>query len=172
MLVRQQRLDLRMVQKLAHELRKHLAILQSVPVLREGGGVPDRIVRRKPHEPAVQEIVVQLFHQLSFRSNAVEHLEQQCAQQLLRRDRGTSFARVELPQAAVQFAEHLTDKLPDLPQRMARRNPRLRRYVRKQPTLILKSTPHANLRRFVIETESSYSRYGEGFFSKLLEVHH
>src|ERR1039458_4037878 len=127
-----------MVQKLAHELGKHLAILQSVSILREGGRVPDQVVRRKPHEPTVQEIVVQLFHQLPFRPNAVEHLEQQCAQQLLRRDRGTSFARVELPQAAVQLAEHLTDKLPDLPQRMARRNPRLWRYVRKQPTLILK----------------------------------
>src|SRR5208282_4458879 len=151
MLVRQQRLYLRMVQKLAHELRKHLAILQSVSVLREGGRIPDRIVRRKPHEPTVQKIVVQLFHQLSFPTNAVEHLKQQCPQQLLRRDRGTSSARVELPQAPVQLAQHLTDKRPDFPQWMARRNPSLRRYVRKQPALILKSTPHANLRRFVIE---------------------
>src|ERR1039458_8246383 len=138
MLVRQQRFYLRMVQKLGHELRKHVAVLQSVSVLREGGRVPDRIVGRKPYEPAVQKIVVQLFHELSFRPNAVEHLQQQRAQQLLRRDRGTSFARVELPQATVQLAEYLTDKLPDLPQRMARRNPRLWRYVRKQPTLILK----------------------------------
>src|ERR1035437_1855355 len=129
MLVRQQRFYLRMVQKPGHEFRKHLAVLQSVSVLREGGRVPDRIVGRKPYEPAVQKIVVQLFHELSFRPNAVEHLQQQRAQQLLRRDRGTSFARVELPQATVQLAEYLTDKLPDLPQRLARRNPRLRRYV-------------------------------------------
>lgn len=40
-------------------------------------------------------------------------------------------------QATVQFAEHLTDKLPDLSQRMACRNPRLRRYIRKQPAPIL-----------------------------------
>src|SRR5450759_4452133 len=138
MLVRQQRFYLRMVQKLAHELRKHLAVLQPVTVLREGGGVPNRIVGRKPHEPAVQKIVVQLFHELSFRPDAVEHLQQQSAQQLLRRDRGTSFARVKLPQATVQLAEYLTDKLPDFPQRMAHRHPCLRRYVRKQPALILK----------------------------------
>src|ERR1019366_2504509 len=50
MLIRQQRLYLRMVQKLAHELGKHLAILQSRPVLGEGVGNPDRIVRRKPHD--------------------------------------------------------------------------------------------------------------------------
>src|ERR1039458_4113163 len=146
MLIRQQRLYLRMVQKLAHELGKHLAILQSVSVLREGGRVPDRIVRRKPHEPAVQKIIVQLFHELSFRPNAVEYLQQQCAQQLLWRDRGPSFARVELAQATVQLAEHLSDKLSNLSQRRARRNPRLRRYIRKQPTLILKCSPHASLR--------------------------
>src|SRR5438552_5418892 len=65
MLVRQQRLDLRVVEKLDHEFGKHLAVLQSVAALREGGRVPDRVVGRKPHEPAVQEIVVQLLHQLA-----------------------------------------------------------------------------------------------------------
>src|SRR5674476_303312 len=78
------------VQELGHELRKHLAVLQSVSVLREGGRIPGWIVGRKPDDPAAQKIVVQLFHELSFRPNAVEHLEQQCAQQLLRRDRGPS----------------------------------------------------------------------------------
>ena len=151
MLVRQQGFDLRMVQKFAHELRKHLTVLQSVAVLRKGGWVPDRIVGRKPHEPPVQKIIIQLLHKLSFRPDAVEHLKQQCAQQLLRRDRGSSFARVELPQATVQLAEHLTDKLPDFPQRMASRNPSLRRDIRKQPALILKCSPHASLRQFAIE---------------------
>src|SRR5438094_909317 len=47
MLVRQQWLDLRMVQKLAHELGKHLAALQSIAVLREHGRVPDRVVGRE-----------------------------------------------------------------------------------------------------------------------------
>ena len=80
MLVRQQRLDLRMVQKLGHELGKHLPVLQPVAVLGEGGRVPDRIVGRKAHEPAVHQIVIQLLHQLAFRPDAVEHLEQQRAQ--------------------------------------------------------------------------------------------
>src|SRR6266487_2112257 len=151
MLVRQQRLDLRMVQKLGHEFGKHLAVLQSLAVLREGGRVPDRVVGRKPHKPPVQEIVVQLLHQLAFRPDAVEHLEQQRAQQLFRRNRGTAFARVELPQATVQFAQYIAHKLPDLPQRMVRRHPRLGRDVRKQPTLIHKCAPHAGPRRFVIE---------------------
>jgi hypothetical protein len=58
--VRQQRLNLWMGQKFAHELGKHRAGLQPIAVLREGGRVPDRVVGRKSHEPAVQEIVVQL----------------------------------------------------------------------------------------------------------------
>jgi hypothetical protein len=36
-----------MVQKLGHEFGKHLAVLQSLAVLREGGRVPDRVVGRK-----------------------------------------------------------------------------------------------------------------------------
>jgi hypothetical protein len=86
-------------------------------------GHPDRVVRRKPHEPAVQKIVVQLLHQLAFRPNAVEHLQQQCAQQLLWRDRGTSFAGVKLPKVTVQLTQNMADKLPDLPQRVVRRPP-------------------------------------------------
>ena len=61
-----------MAQKLAHELCQHLAILQPIAVLREHGRVPDRVVGRKTHEPAVQKIVIQLLHQLPFRANAVE----------------------------------------------------------------------------------------------------
>src|SRR3954447_57898 len=66
-----------MVQKPGHELREHIAVLQPLPVLGKGGRVPDRIVRRQSHEPAIQKIVVQLVHQLAFRADAVEHLQQQ-----------------------------------------------------------------------------------------------
>jgi hypothetical protein len=90
MLVRQSRLDLRMV--LVHELRKHVAVLQPLTVLREAGRVSDRIVRRQPHEPAVQAIVVQLLHQPSFRQNAVERACTAIAPE----DRGASFVRIEL----------------------------------------------------------------------------
>src|SRR5271169_2546622 len=81
---------------------------------------------------------------MSWRPNAVEHLQQQRAQQLLWRDRGTSFARIELAKATVQFAQHLTDKRPYPPQRMARWHPRFRRDVRKKPALINKCAAHAS----------------------------
>src|SRR5262249_34291437 len=44
-----------MVQKLGHEFGKHLAILQSVAVLREGGRIPDRVVGRKPHTSGTRD---------------------------------------------------------------------------------------------------------------------
>src|SRR5271168_1562084 len=141
-----------MVQKLGHELCKHVSVLQPVPVLRKRGRVPDRVVGRKSHEPAVQKIVVQLFHQLSFRSDAVKHLQQQCAQQLLRSDRATSFACVELPQAdgaPAPVPRARGTKTACLDQKM--------RHACKPPPIRDK------------KTESANSRRGEEFFSGLLE---
>ena len=142
MLVRQKRLHLRVIQKLRHELLKHLAVLQSIPVLGESRRVPHRVVRRKPGEPAIQKIIVELFHQLAFRADAVEHLEQQGAQQLLRRDRGAARARIELSEAGAQVFQNRPNQLPYLPQRMLRRHPRLRRQIGKQSALISKSSAH------------------------------
>jgi hypothetical protein len=45
-LIRQQRLDLWMVQKLVHELPEHIPALKPIPVLGEAGRVPDRIIGR------------------------------------------------------------------------------------------------------------------------------
>jgi len=79
MLVRKQRLYLRVLQKTGHELRKHIAVLQLLSVLREGGGVLDTIVGRKPHDPTAGKTIYQPLHELSLRPDAVKHLEQQCA---------------------------------------------------------------------------------------------
>ena len=75
--------------------------------------VPHWVVWRKSYEPAVQKIVIQSPHQLAFRPDAIEHLQQQRVQQLLRRDRRTPFAGVELAQAAVQLAQHIAHKFPN-----------------------------------------------------------
>ena len=53
---------------------------------------------------------------------------------------------------------------------MLRPHPRLRRNVRKQPTLIGKYPSHASLRRFVIEKlNQQILAMARSFFSKLLE---
>jgi hypothetical protein len=61
MLVREQRLDLWMVQQPGHELLQDVAALQPLAVLGEGRGIPHRIVRRQSDEPAQQQVVVELL---------------------------------------------------------------------------------------------------------------
>src|SRR5215472_7016676 len=156
-----------MVQKLGHELGEYLAALQPVAVLREHARVPHQVVGRKSHEPAVQKIVVQLLHQLAFRPDAVEHLQQQGAQQLLRRDRRTAFARVKPRKATVQLSQHQAsgsssaDGSPaPAPQakctKTADADPKIPPACKPPPIRDRK-------------TESANPRYGEGFFSELLE---
>ena len=78
------------------ELGRDIAVEQPVAVLAEHGRIPHRIVRRQPDEPAEQQVVVELLHQLPFRAHRVERLQQQRSQQPLRRDRRPAFARIQL----------------------------------------------------------------------------
>ena len=142
MLVRQQRLDLGMVQQPGHEFLKDVASLQPFAVLGERRGIPHRVVWREPDEPAIQQIIVELFDQLAFRADAVKGLQQQRAQQLLRGNRGAAFARIKPPETRTQLLENGTHQVPHSPKRMRRRNPLLWRYVREQPTLIPKPAAH------------------------------
>ncbi len=75
MLVRQQRPDILVLQQCLHEPSEQIALLQTLAVLCKRGGVPHAIVRCKPNEPAVQQVVVQLLHQLPFTPDAIQHLE-------------------------------------------------------------------------------------------------
>src|SRR5271168_4635433 len=104
MVARQKRLHIGMVEKLAHEFLQDLAVLQPVTVLRERRRIPDRIIGGEPDEPTKQEIVIQLFHELALRAQAIEYLDQQGAQQLFRWNRRAPFARIKLPQAAAQIS--------------------------------------------------------------------
>jgi hypothetical protein len=142
MVIGQERLHLRMVQKLRHELLKHVAALQPLPVLGERRRVPDGVVRGEPNKPAIQKIIVELLHQLAFRADRVERLKQLGAQQLLRRDRRPPLAGIKLAEARTEVLQNRPHQLPDFPQRMPGRHPRLRRDVGKQPTLIPKVSPH------------------------------
>jgi dienelactone hydrolase len=47
---------------------------------------PRRVVRRQPNEPAEQQVVLRLLHELALRAHAEQDLQQHRAQQLLRRD--------------------------------------------------------------------------------------
>jgi hypothetical protein len=57
-LLRSQRLDPRLRQHSGQELGGDLARQQAVAVFGEGGGVPHRIIRAEPDEPAEQQVEV------------------------------------------------------------------------------------------------------------------
>ena len=87
----------------------------------------------EPDEPAEQQVVVQLLHQLALRAHRVERLQQQGPQQLLRRDRGPAVQRVELLELPVQRRQRGIRDRQDRPQRMARRHPALAAHIAEQP---------------------------------------
>ena len=97
MLIRQQLSDLRKVQNGGHELARNIAIEEPVSVLAEYGCIPHRIVRPEADEPSEQQIVIKLLHQLSFGPYRIEGLQQQRAQQTLRRNRGPAVPGIPTP---------------------------------------------------------------------------
>jgi hypothetical protein len=92
MLVREQAAGTRLLDHRAEKALRHLALKQPLAVLGEHRHVPHRIVDAQAHEPAEQEIVIELLHQHPLTAHRIQHLHQQRAQQLLRRDRGPSSA--------------------------------------------------------------------------------
>src|ERR1035438_172121 len=84
--------------------------------------VPYRVVHAQTHEPAEQQVVVQLLDQLTLRADRVKRLQQKRPQHILRRDRGTARSRVQLGELRVQRLEHAVGQGANLTQRVIRTN--------------------------------------------------
>ena len=69
MLVRKQRSHRFVSKKLGQKLTCHLRLEQPVAVLREHGRHPYWIIHAQTDEPTIEQIVMQLFHQLAFRAD-------------------------------------------------------------------------------------------------------
>ncbi len=98
---------------------------QALTVLAEHGGHPARIVHRQANEPSKQQVVLRLLHQLPLGANAVQHLQQHGAQQLLGRDAGSSALDVVFIHTGEQLAhlaQRLVDHRADDPQRVIHRH--------------------------------------------------
>lgn len=118
-------------QKLAHpleahqftqKLSRHIGFKQPVAIVGENRRMPRRRVKRQANEPAEQQIVINLLHQLPFRTNREERLQQCRPQQHLRWDRRPAHARIERLEATIQTTKHFIAQLPDRPQRMIQRD--------------------------------------------------
>ena len=111
----------RLGQHAREEGLRDIAIQQALPVLRERRRVPDRLVHVQPDEPAEQQVVIQLLHQLPLTAHREEHLQQQGPQQFLRRDRGAANLRIEFGERGRQLMQHRVHHAPDHAQRMVLR---------------------------------------------------
>ena len=83
---------------------------QTLAVFREHRGHPHRLLHGQADEPAVQQVVLDLLHELALRTDAVKHLKQHGAQQFLGRDAGP-------PAFAVRFVHSCKQRI-HLPQRL------------------------------------------------------
>lgn len=135
---------LRQVQHAGKELGRDIACEQAVTVLAEGGGIPDWIIGRQSDKPAEQKIVVELLHQLPFRTHRIERLHKQCPQQSFRRHRWPAVARVQLVELPRQPCQHRVGQRADCPQRMIRRYPPLYRNVAEKGRRSLIFAAHRN----------------------------
>lgn len=93
----------RLTQHRLEEPSRRLSTQQAVPFLGKRGRVPYRLVVTQAHEPAEQQVVLQLLHQHPLRSHRVQHLQQQRSQQLRRWNGGTPARRIHPRKHRLQF---------------------------------------------------------------------
>jgi hypothetical protein len=112
--------------------QRAVAVDQPLAVLGEHRNVPHHGIQRQPDKPAEQQIVAELLHQLTLRAHRIEGLQQQGAQQFLRRNRRPSGLGIELLKFRRQRHQRLTHNLADRPQRMIHWHPRLAAHIAEQ----------------------------------------
>jgi hypothetical protein len=75
-----------MIHELGQELPRHVGLEQPIAILREHRRHPYRLVHAEPDEPAIKKVIIELLHQLPFRPDRIERLQQKRTQQPLRRN--------------------------------------------------------------------------------------
>jgi hypothetical protein len=98
---------------------------QTLPVLGEHGHIPDRGVEAQSHEPSIENVEVQLLHELPLAPDRVQRLEQQGAEELLGRDGRPPDLRVQPREPRRQVPQHLIDQHSDRAQGVIGRHPLL-----------------------------------------------
>jgi hypothetical protein len=126
---------LRTLVDLGEETLRHLGRQQAIAVLRDHRMVPHRIVHAETHEPAEQQVVIDLLDQLPLAPHREDHLQQHSPQHIFGRDGGPPLIRIQRAELRVQRPQHLVRQLANLPQRMILRNPPLQRHIAEHPVL-------------------------------------
>src|SRR5262245_6569546 len=116
---------------------RQILIQHPFAVLAEHRMIPYRLVHLQAHKPAKQQVVVELLHQQPFTAHRIEHLQQQGAEQPLRRNRRTSALRVQPVKIRRHLRQHCIGHLAHTPEWVSSRNPLLQRHVAEHPSLKL-----------------------------------
>ena len=104
--------------------------------------MPDRIVWAQAHEPAEQQVVVELLQQQPLRTDPIERLQQRSQQQLLRWNRWTPFQGIQPAEGGIEPIKSLIRQLANPPERMAGRDPLFDRDVGEQGATALLLASH------------------------------
>lgn len=129
MFIGSQLLPLGQNQDLAEELPHDGFRQQPLPVLRKGRRRPHAVIHGKADEPAVQEVVLDVLHQLPLGADGKEHLDKAGPQQPFGRDAGATGTGIQLLEGRVHRRQDAIDQHPQLPQGMIRRYPFFQRPV-------------------------------------------
>ncbi len=143
-LLAQQVVFLRLLQHSFQQLLAHRARDQTFPVLAEHCRIPHHVVHLQTHEPAEQQVVVQLLHQLPLRPYRVQHHHQQRTQKPLRRNRRTARRRVQLVQLDSNIFQNSIRQNTNLTNRMILRYTTLQRYITEHRRLLLVESTHTS----------------------------
>lgn len=141
-IVRQEGRDLAMGQDRRHDLARHVRCQQPVAVLREHRWHPDRVINPETHEPAEQQVVLHLLHQLPLGPDREQDLEQTGLDQPLRRDRGAAEINIQMVKIVIETGERIVHDLSELAQRVPRRDAALKIDIAEQRPARLVRAPH------------------------------
>ena len=136
------------------ERLRDLAFEQAIAILREHGGDPHGVIDAEADEPAEQQIVVELLHELALAPHRVEHLKQERAEQLLRRDRRAAPVGVEGVEPRRERDQRAVDHRAHGTQRMVGGNALLQRDVAEHRHLLPLGAPHET--RSAVEDAPQY----------------
>ena len=135
MFIRNQTLPFGDAQHLGEEALCHRLAEQALAVGAEGRMVPHGFVEAHPHEPAVEQVVVDVLNQLALGADREQRLDQAGAQQALRGDGGAAPARIQRLEIVVHAGQDGVDQHPQLAQRMRIRDAFFQRAVAVQGML-------------------------------------
>lgn len=124
------------------ERLSHLGGEQPVPVLAEAGVIPHLLPEGQPHEPAKEQVVLDVLTETPLRGDAVEDADELGAQEVLRGDGDTAPLGIEAPKQRTHGGKRLIHHPAEGAQGMIGRYPIIERSQHHHALLPFLISPH------------------------------